>query len=141
MKYYIEAKKKMDMENIEFTGGVSANKIEKAMKKLSLAFPKSYIAFLSDFGAGDIGGEIIFGITNIEDENVVKITQMEHEYKMPKSMVVINYNEAHNSLYCLDTNQMKEGECPVVEVFDDYQRIDFIADSFGKFLYDYVCEE
>ncbi len=62
MKYYKKAKEIMDMDATEFIGSVSEREIENAMKSLSVVFPESYKAFLIDFGGGDAGGEIIFGI-------------------------------------------------------------------------------
>ena len=59
MEHYKKAKKMMDMDAVEFVGGVSEKEIEHAMNALSVVFPESYKAFLSDFGGSDAGGEII----------------------------------------------------------------------------------
>ena len=45
MKYYKKAKEMMDMDAVEFIGGVSANEIDNAIESLSVAFPESYKAF------------------------------------------------------------------------------------------------
>lgn len=139
MNYYKKAKKYMDMDAAEFVGGISENEIENAMKTLSAAFPESYKAFLSDFGGGDAGGEIIFGITNNEEEDVVIATQMERSQGLPKNLIIIGFS--NDTLVCLDTSKMNNGECPVVEVNDDYSEIEVVADTFGKFLYEYLNEE
>lgn len=152
MKFYNKAKEIINLDITEFTGGVPEDIINNAMETLNLPFPESYKAFLADFGSGDAGGEIIFGL--IEDkedsgysyddkydgaEDVVKITQIEHRNKMPEYMVVINYNDSADGLfYCLDTSKMENGECPVVEVSGDYKNIEIVAESFGKFFYNYV---
>lgn len=138
MNYYKKAKKYMDMDAAEFVGGISENEIENAMKTLSVVFPESYKAFLSDFGGGDAGGEIIFGITNNE-EDVVIATQMERSQGLPKNLIIIGFS--NDTLVCLDTSKMSNGECPVVEVNDDYSEIEVVADTFGKFLYEYLNEE
>lgn len=139
MNYYKKAKKYMDMDAAGFVGGISENEIENAMKKLSVVFPESYKAFLSDFGGGDAGGEIIFGITNNEEDDVVIATQMERSQGLPKNLIIIGFS--NDTLVCLDTSKMNNGECPVVEVNDDYSETEVVADTFGKFLYEYLNEE
>ena len=139
MEYYKKAKEIMDMDATEFIGSVLESKIENAMKSLSVTFPESYKTFLSDFGGGDAGGEIIFGITNNEEDDVVIATQMERSQGLPKNLVIIGFS--NDTLVCLDTSKMNNGECPVVEVNYDYSNIEVVADTFGKFLYEYLEEE
>lgn len=139
MKYYKKAKEIMDMDATEFVGGVSEDQIENAMKSLSVAFPESYKAFLIDFGGGDAGGEIIYGITNNEEDDIVIATQMERSAGLPENLVIIGF--WNDTLICLDTDEMKGEECPVVEVNYDYSETEVIADTFGQFLYDYLKDE
>ena len=139
MKFYKKAKEIMDMEATEYVGGASKDEIECAMKELSVTFPESYKAFLNDFGAGDAGGEIIFGITDIEEENVVEVTKMERREGLPDNFVIINYLD--DAFFCLDISKMKNDECPVVELSEDYKVTKTVAESFGQFLYDYENEE
>jgi len=138
MNYYKKAKELMDMDAIEFVGGVSEGEIENAMKALSVVFPESYKAFLADFGGGDAGGEIIFGITNDEEEDIVIATQQERSVGLPQNFVIIGFWD--DTLICLNTDRMSNGECPVVELDDNYCE-EVIADTFGKFLYEYVTLE
>lgn len=139
MRFYKKAKEIMDMDATEFIGGVSEGEIEKAMKSLSVTFPESYKAFLTDFGGGDAGGEVVFGITNNEEDDVVIITQMERSNGLPKNFVIIGF--WNDALICLDTGKMSNGECPVVEINGDYSETEVIADTFGKFLFGYLDEE
>lgn len=139
MEHYKKAKEMMDMNATELIGNVSKNKIENAMKLLSAALPKSYKAFLADFGGGDVGGEIIFGITDSEEDDVVIVTQMERSQGLPQNLIVIGF--WNDVLICLDAGKMNNGECPVVKVNDDYRKTEVIADTFGKFLYDYLKDE
>lgn len=138
MNYYKKAKELIDMDATEFVGGVSEAEIENAMKALSVVFPESYKAFLADFGGGDAGGEIIFGITNDEEEenDIVIVTQQERSVGLPRNFVIIGF--WNDTLICLNTDRMSNGECPVVELDDNYCE-EVIADTFGKFLYDYVA--
>lgn len=138
MKYYKKATEIMDMDATEFIGGVSKNKIENAMQSLLAIFPESYKTFLADFGGGDAGGEIIFGITENEEDDVVIITQMERRQGLPQNLIVIGF--WNDTLVCLDTGKMTNGECPVVKVDDDYRETEILANTFGKFLYDYLKE-
>lgn len=135
MKYYKKAKEIMDMEATEFVGGVSENEIENAMKTLAVIFPESYKAFLSDFGGGDTGGELIFGITNNEDDDIVIATQLERSVGLPQNLIIIGF--WNDTLICLNTDKMNNGECPVVELDNNYCEY-IIADTFGKFLYEYL---
>ena len=139
MKYYKKAKEIMDIDATEFVGGVSESEIKNAMKSLSVTFPDSYKAFLIDFGGGDVGGEIIFGITNNEEDDVAIITQMERSQGLPDNLIIIGF--WNDTLVCLDTGKMSNGECPVVEVSDDYSEAEVIADTFGEFLFEYLNEE
>lgn len=138
MEYYKKAKEIIDMDATEFVGGVSKSEIENAMKTLSVTFPESYKAFLTDFGGGDAGGEIIFGITNNEENDIVIATKMERSVGLPKNLIIIGF--WNDTLVCLDTSKRNGEECPVVEVNDDYTKIEVIAETFGKFLYEYLNE-
>lgn len=139
MNFYEKAKALMDMEATEFTGGVSEQEIARAMNALSVVFPEIYKAFLKDFGGGDAGGEIIFGITGNEEDDVVTVTQMERSQGLPEPLVIIGFWS--DTLLCLDTAQMDQGECPVVALNDDYSQRELEADTFGTFLYEYLAEE
>ncbi|MCH5203427.1 MAG: SMI1/KNR4 family protein [Oscillospiraceae bacterium] len=145
MEYYKKAKKIMNIDSADFVGGVSESEIEKAMKTLSVTFPESYKAFLTDFGGGDAGGEIIFGITNNEYDDVVITTQTERSQGMPDNLVIIGFRHdkliGTDTLVCLDTGKMSNGECPVIEVNGDYSEIEVIADTFGKFLFEYYNDD
>lgn len=139
MEFYKKAKELMDMEVVEFFGGVSDAEIKSAMKTLAVEFPESYQAFLADFGGGDAGGEFILGITDEEMESAVKATQEERSVGLPEQFVIIAFWE--DVLHCLDTGRMENGECPVVTVTDDYKISETVAGSFGEFLYDYLNED
>ena len=132
MKYYKKAREIIDMDATEFVGSVSESEIENAMKELSVSFPESYRAFLSDFGGGDAGGEIIFGITNNEEDDVVIATQMERSQGLPEKLIIIGFWD--DSLVCLDTGKMNNRECPVVRVNGDYSEAEIVAETFGKYL-------
>lgn len=139
MEFYERAKELMDMDATEFVGGVSDEEIRHAMDELSVVFPESYKAFLADFGGGDAGGQVIMGITDIEEENVVKATQMERSVGMPEHFIIIDV--VCDMLCCLDISKMKNGECPVVMLTEDYEIEETVAESFGQYLFDYFSLE
>ncbi len=138
MNDYRKAKKWMDMDATDFIGGVAEQDIQQAMEALSVPLPESYQAFLREFGGGDAGGEIIFGLSENPYENMVQATQQERAVGLPKSLVIIGF--WNDTLICLDTGNMQAGECPVVELDETYNQTE-IASSFGKFLYDYLSED
>ena len=144
MEYYKKAKALLDEDAVEFTGAVSAEVIKTAEKQLNVTFPESYKAFLSDFGAGDVGGEVILGIVKDEelnsDLNMLEITGEDYENGLPKGMVIIYYDHCKDMICCLDTNRMNNQECPVVILNDKYEVAEVIADSFGEFMYQMVRE-
>lgn len=137
MEDYIKAKELMDMDATELIGSVSEREIENAMQSLSVVFPESYKAFLRDFGGGDVGGELIFGITG--EDNAITATQMERTQGLSADLVIIGF--WNDTLICLDTGRMDNGECPVVEVDEEDRVTEVIADSFGQFLYEYLEAE
>ncbi len=139
MEYYEKAKKLMDLDAVDFIGGVPEEAVKGAEENLSVKFPESYKAFLSDFGGGDIGGEIIFGLSGDEYEDSAIVTQNERENGLPENLLIIGL--WGNSLICLETGVMINGECPVVRLSDDYRIAEVLANSFGKFLYDYYNED
>lgn len=65
-------------------------------------------------------------------------TKMERSVGLPKNLIIIGF--MNDTLVCLDTSKMSGGECPVVNVNRDYSKIEVIAETFGKFLFDYINE-
>lgn len=140
MEFYKKAKEiiDMDMDVMEFAGGASKDEIEYAMAELSVTFPASYQAFLADFGAGDMGGEFFLGITNFAEESAIEATKMERAVGLPNNFVIVHYWD--DSLCCLDVSKMENGECPFVKLSENYEIDKILAESFGKYLYDYENE-
>ena len=55
----------------EFGNGVSAEWIEKAEKRLGLKFPPSYIWWLKHYSGGEVNGEEIFSIYELDFDSVI----------------------------------------------------------------------
>lgn len=128
----------------DFEGEKTDVLIEKAETALKLKFPPTYKQFLKEFGCGDIGGEEFYGL--ISDEfidstvpNGIWLTLNERKnINLPEEHVII-YATGDGTYYALDTSQINEsGECPVVALSSEGQRVEIIAEDFGQFFYNTV---
>jgi translation initiation factor RLI1 len=96
--------------------------VDVVQDALHVTFPKSYRVFLQTFGAVFIWNEYLSGITDSEKPlevvrgNVYWDTiQTREEIGLPEHMVVVQVCD--DEFYqCLDTSQMKRGECPVLGI-------------------------
>lgn len=94
------------------------NAVDQANKgiqqMLNIKFPNSYHWFLKQYGSGGLDGMDIHGCeTTAADSSVVYHTKSYREtYNLPEQYIVLN--DIDGTMTCLDTNQMKDGECPVV---------------------------
>lgn len=70
---------------------------------------------------------------------MVMATLEERGVGLPNHFVIIGL--FNDSLYCLDTSQINNGECPVVVLTEDYNIEEIAAESFGRFLYEYLSED
>ncbi|MES5922039.1 SMI1/KNR4 family protein [Bacillus cereus group sp. RP37] len=98
----------------DFMGGVNEDTIREAARMLSITFPITYHCFLKQYGSGGLDGMDIHGCeTTAADSSVVYHTKLYREtYNLPGQYIVLN--DIDGTVTCLDTNQMKDGECPVV---------------------------
>ncbi|MCU7667540.1 SMI1/KNR4 family protein [Bacillus thuringiensis] len=98
----------------DFTGGVNDETIQQAAQILNISFPGSYHWFLKQYGSGGLDGMEIHGCESTStDSSVVYHTELyRKKYDLPLHYIVLN--DIDGSVTCLDTSQMKNGECPVV---------------------------
>ncbi|PAW37963.1 spore coat protein [Bacillus toyonensis] len=98
----------------DFMGGVNEDTIRDAAQMLNTTFPNSYHWFLKQYGSGGLDGIDIHGCEKTAaDSSVVYHTQLYREtYNLPVQYIVLN--DIDGTVTCLDTNQMNDGECPVV---------------------------
>lgn len=128
------------------TGGVDDNRIVEVEKELNVTLPESYKWFLREYGHGGIAGIDIIGIgPKSVEPPVVQLTKDYRKIGMPNSLVAI-YN-ADEWVYCLETNKMVNGECPVIdwdfrgESFRHYDNFYlFLIDKLESALDDYEDE-
>ncbi|WHY36822.1 SMI1/KNR4 family protein [Bacillus velezensis] len=125
-------------QNAIFTEGASHENITRIEEILQCELPISYKWFLEKYGAGGLFGVLVLGY-NFDHASVAdKTKEYKQHYGLPDGLVVIE--DVDFFAYCLDTNKMKDGECPVVE----WDRIigyqDIVAESFIEFFYNKIQE-
>ncbi|MGE7767277.1 SMI1/KNR4 family protein [Peribacillus sp. NPDC096540] len=99
-------------EDDDFTGGVSEDKVKETEQKLQFSLPESYKWFLRNYGSGGIFGVDIIGY-DLVGPSVVDATKGHQKYyDLIDGLVVIE--DIDEFAYCLDTNKMKNGECPII---------------------------
>ncbi|MCM3446527.1 SMI1/KNR4 family protein [Bacillus velezensis] len=125
-------------QNAIFTEGASLENITRIEETLQCELPISYKWFLEKYGAGGLFGVLVLGY-NFDHASVAdKTKEYKQHYGLADGLVVIE--DVDFFAYCLDTNKMKNGECPVVE----WDRIigyqDIAAESFIEFFYNKIQE-
>ncbi|MCR4372982.1 SMI1/KNR4 family protein [Bacillus amyloliquefaciens] len=125
-------------QNAIFTEGASRENITRIEEILQCELPISYKWFLEKYGAGGLFGVLVLGY-NFDHASVAdKTKEYKQHYGLADGLVVIE--DVDFFAYCLDTNKMKDGECPVVE----WDRIigyqDIVAESFIEFFYNKIQE-
>ncbi|MEB4596875.1 SMI1/KNR4 family protein [Bacillus amyloliquefaciens] len=125
-------------QNAIFTEGASHENITRIEEILQCELPISYKWFLEKYGAGGLFGVLVLGY-NFDHASVAdKTKEYKQHYGFADGFVVIE--DVDFFAYCLDTNKMIDGECPVVE----WDRIigyqDIVAESFIEFFYNKIQE-
>ncbi|MBU8582111.1 SMI1/KNR4 family protein [Bacillus paralicheniformis] len=114
-----------------FTGGTNENNIKWIEETLQVELPESYKWFLKNYGSGGIFGVEILGY-DLEGAYVVEQTEDYRKYyNLPDGIVVIEYVDEFS--YCLDTNKMEDGECPVIVWANDGGYGNVVAHNFLEF--------
>ncbi|MCI3197026.1 SMI1/KNR4 family protein [Bacillus sp. HU-1818] len=131
---YSRVKKFFD-ENKEYsilTGGVTDKHIKEIEKDLKVTLPDSYKWFLTEYGTGGAFGTMILGYDSHGAEVVEQTKEYRTFYNLIPGLVVIEYIDEFS--YCLDTNKMVDGECPVI-LWDNHEGYGYTAaHSFLEFL-------
>ncbi|WP_339200743.1 SMI1/KNR4 family protein [Peribacillus sp. FSL P2-0133] len=96
----------------DFTGGVSEDKVEETENKLQVSLPESYKWFLKNYGSGGSFGIDIIGYDLVGALVAAATKDHQKYYGLIDGLVVIE--DIDEFAYCLDTNKMKNGECPVI---------------------------
>ncbi|MGY4713584.1 SMI1/KNR4 family protein [Bacillus amyloliquefaciens] len=127
--------KKFFDENKEYsilTGGVTDKHIKEIEKDLKVTLPDSYKWFLTEYGSGGVFGTMILGYDSHGAEVVDQTKEYRTFYNLIPGLVVIEYIDEFS--YCLDTNKMVDGECPVI-LWDNHEGYGYTAaNNFLEFL-------
>lgn len=100
-------------EAVCFSGPADDSRIRQIEEMLGVSLPESYKWFVREYGNGGIGGVEILGVGKPTVPYCVRTTERYRRYGLPRSFVVIeNVDEWQ---YCLETEQMQDGECPVTD--------------------------
>lgn len=123
-----------------WTGGVNDELTNKLSQDLNIFLPISYIEFLKKYGEGGVcGGSYIFGIEDDEYSAAYEHTlEFRKKYKIDKKWLVIasESNSWEEYIFCLDTNRMKDGECPVIKYdYKHKEKEDFKSNFYELFNY------
>ncbi|TDU08473.1 SMI1/KNR4 family protein [Bacillus subtilis] len=133
MNYHeIEEFIKENAEDDDFTGGISEEKIREIQNSLNVKLPESYKWFLNKYGSGGIYGVNILGHGKVSARVVTVTEEYRIHYDLSDGIVVIEYVDEFS--YCLDTNKMVNGECPVIVWANEAGHGDTVADNFLQFL-------
>lgn len=125
--------------NAIFTGGASHENIVRIEEILQCELPNSYKWFLEKYGAGGLFGILVLGYNFDHASVVIRTKEYREHYGLTDGLVVIE--DVDYFAYCLDTNKMKDGECPVVEWDRVIGYQDIAADSFIEFFHNKIQEE
>src|SRR5918997_7111773 len=106
------------LRDADFGQGATPQEVELAEGRLGVVFPRSYKAFLEQFGWASLEGLELYGLG--EDVpaylDLVKVTLSERTQMRPRlpSRLIPLMNDGAGNHYCLDVASGEQGECPVV---------------------------
>lgn len=128
-----------NMEPDDFTGGVDGKQIDYVQDILKLKLPESYKWFLYNYGSGGLYGVDILGVAKHNIATVVTETESYRDLGMSENLIVIE--DIDEYAYCLDTSNMENNECPVIEWnkqggLDDYNTAENFYEFFSQRLLD-----
>lgn len=121
-----------------FVGNTEEYLIKEIEIKLGIILPESYKWYVKTYGCGGIGFDII-GVGKGNNLSVVNSTEKYRKYGLAKGLVVVE--DVGEWVYCLDTDRIKDSECPVVtwSIHDKDGAIER-NDTFYEYLLDSLNE-
>jgi len=129
--------------DVFWQGGASAEAINELEALLGALLPASFRDFLVSYGGGGVVEEEISGIEDdapvLENRGTVygDTLRCRADYGLPAGLAVI-YCDDNDAVWCLATDEMANGECPVVS-FDVFSKTNSpIAGDFRSFFLEYL---
>lgn len=113
-----------------FFGSQSNEEINKTEKILEVTLPTSYKWFLSKYGGGGNG----FYFSNCE----MMLFYKQQYPSIPNGFVMIYWCDEYG--YCLDTNKIQDGECPVVNWSPYESKVYISKPNFYEFFLEQIEE-
>ena len=90
------------IEDKDFLGNVSEEKIKKAENTLGVKFPKEYREFVQSYGSGGICGVDLLGIEGDLGASVVNTTERYRTLGLEKNIIVIQ--DLDEYIMCMNTS-------------------------------------
>lgn len=129
-------------DQADFVGPRSLELIQRAELAVGLRFPPTYRRFLSEYGAGNIGGTEIFGVVDDDFETSSVPDAIWLNLTHPREDLFVFYALGEGTEFCLDTSRTApDGEMPVIAVDPGGEVREEIAPDFGSALHMLVREE
>jgi len=132
-------------DRAEFVGRRDNRVVAAAEQALGLAFPPTYRRFITEFGAGAVGGQEFYGVidddfTNSGVPDGVWLTLRQRtQWSMPNHLVIVG-DTGTGEFYVLDTaTRSPDGESPVLVWFDGQS--EQVAPDFGTFMWEMIQQE
>lgn len=113
---------------LNFHVNITNEEIKKTEKLLGVTLPESYKWFLSEYGGGGDG----FEFSDCE----MMLSYKQRFPSMPDGFVMISWCDEFG--YCLDTNKLKDGECPVMNWSPFESGIYLSQQNFYEFFLDEI---
>jgi hypothetical protein len=119
-------------EEAFFVGKADSSTIAEIEGQLGITLPDSYKWFLQEYGYGGISGFMIIGNGKSGIPAVIKYTNQWRQYGLPDKFIVIE-DDGTDWIYCLDTSQIVNSECPVVDWSQDQGNGNTFFENFLDF--------
>lgn len=135
----------IEQENVSFPpfgSGVSEASILNAEAELRVRFPPSYRWWLLNFGGGQIGHDLVFGLdeAGIGAPDITKLNKADLADGLRQSHEIMFYIGNEERFFFDVSRQTAMGECPVCHrVFGEDQDVDY-ASTFKEFLRKRISE-
>ena len=133
-----------DPDRARFHGRKDDALIDAAETALGLRLPPSYRRFVRELGAGNYGADEFYGIIDGDfdrggvPDGIWCTLSARAEWGLPNQYMIVGADGMGGS-YAIDTSRSDAtGENPVVWLSVDFDPIQILADSFGRFFLDSV---
>jgi hypothetical protein len=133
-------------EPVEFAGPRPQELIDLAERAVDIEFPPTYRRFLSEYGAGSIGGTEIYGVIDGDFENSSIPDAVWHNLTLRRDghdEVLFSFHAVGDGEeFCLDSSRVRpDGEMPVVGIYAGSNERRDIAPDFGSTFLMLIREE